>query len=67
MAMLNPETAKSLRVWLYTVRRSRDQTNGLPYCSRVCCMYAIKNALLIQQELPETKVTIFYIDMRAFW
>ncbi len=30
-------------------------------------MYAIKNALLIQQELPETKVTIFYIDMRAFW
>jgi heterodisulfide reductase subunit A len=45
---------------------SRDQTNGVAYCSRVCCMYAIKNALLIQQELPETKVTIFYIDMRAF-
>lgn len=45
---------------------SRDQTLGVAYCSRVCCMYAIKNALLIQQELPETKITIFYIDIRAF-
>lgn len=45
---------------------SRDETLGVPYCSRVCCMYAIKNALLIQQELPETQVSIFYIDMRAF-
>jgi heterodisulfide reductase subunit A2 len=45
---------------------SRDQTNGVSYCSRVCCMYAIKNALLIKQELPETEITIFYIDIRAF-
>jgi len=45
---------------------SRDETLGVPYCSRVCCMYAIKNALLVQQELPETRITIFYIDIRAF-
>lgn len=45
---------------------SRDQTLGVEYCSRVCCMYAIKNALLVQQELPETRITIFYIDIRAF-
>ncbi len=45
---------------------SRDETNGVKYCSRVCCMYAIKNALLVQQELPEIEITIFYIDMRAF-
>ncbi|MFC1493992.1 FAD-dependent oxidoreductase [Thermodesulfobacteriota bacterium] len=45
---------------------SRDEALGVSYCSRVCCMYAIKNSLLIQQELPETNITIFYIDMRAF-
>lgn len=45
---------------------SRDQQNGVSYCSRVCCMYSIKNGLLIQQELPDTEITMFYIDTRAF-
>jgi heterodisulfide reductase subunit A2 len=45
---------------------SRDETLGVPYCSRVCCMYSIKNALLIQSELPKVEIDIFYIDLRAF-
>jgi len=45
---------------------SRDQTLGVPYCSRVCCMYSIKNSLLIQHELPDVEISIFYIDLRAF-
>ena len=45
---------------------SRDETLGVGYCSRVCCMYSIKNALLIQQDLPSTEINIFYIDTRAF-
>ncbi|MEM2104221.1 MAG: CoB--CoM heterodisulfide reductase iron-sulfur subunit A family protein [Candidatus Bathyarchaeia archaeon] len=44
---------------------SRDvKTN--PYCSRVCCMYATKQALLIKEKIPDATVLIFYIDMRAF-
>ena len=31
---------------------SRDQTLGVPYCSRVCCMYAIKQAMLLSGSLP---------------
>ena len=67
MEMLRPGDGKEPEsVAFLQCAGSRDATNGVKYCSRVCCMYAIKNALLIQQELPETKITIFYIDMRAF-
>jgi heterodisulfide reductase subunit A len=45
---------------------SRDQTVGIPYCSRVCCMYAVKQAMLISGALPLADVTIYYIDIRAF-
>ncbi|MCX7648853.1 MAG: FAD-dependent oxidoreductase, partial [Elusimicrobiales bacterium] len=45
---------------------SRDKTIGVPYCSRVCCMYAIKQAMLISGTLPLTDVTIYYMDIRAF-
>jgi heterodisulfide reductase subunit A len=45
---------------------SRDQTMGIPYCSRVCCMYAIKQAMLISGALPLADIAIYYIDIRAF-
>ena len=32
---------------------SRDETLGVPYCSRVCCMYAIKQAMLLSGSLPD--------------
>jgi heterodisulfide reductase subunit A-like polyferredoxin len=43
---------------------SRDETN--PYCSRVCCTQAIKNALEIKQHKPDTSVTILYRDIRSY-
>jgi heterodisulfide reductase subunit A len=45
---------------------SRDQSLGISYCSRVCCMYAIKQAMLIAGALPIADVTIYYMDIRAF-
>lgn len=45
---------------------SRDQTLGVPYCSRVCCMYAIKQAMLLAGALPMADITIYYMDIRAF-
>jgi len=44
---------------------SRDE-NTNKYCSRVCCMYATKQALLIKEKIPDAEVFIFYIDLRAF-
>jgi len=45
---------------------SRDHSLGVPYCSRVCCMYAIKQAMLLAGALPLVEITIYYMDIRAF-
>lgn len=45
---------------------SRDKSFGVPYCSRVCCMYAIKQAMLLSGALPIADITIYYMDIRAF-
>jgi len=43
---------------------SRDQTH--PYCSRICCSEAIKNALRIKDISPRTNVIILYRDIRTY-
>ncbi|HEX9948911.1 MAG TPA: FAD-dependent oxidoreductase, partial [Thermodesulfobacteriota bacterium] len=45
---------------------SRDQTVGNPYCSRVCCMYTAKHAYGIMDRVPGAKVTVYFMDVRAF-
>jgi heterodisulfide reductase subunit A len=45
---------------------SRDVTIGCPSCSCVCCMQALKNAILIKEKHRETDVTICYMDIRAY-
>lgn len=45
---------------------SRDETLGVPYCSRVCCMYAIKQSMLLSGSLPLADITIYYMDIRTF-
>jgi len=43
---------------------SRDNTH--PYCSRVCCYNAVKNALLLKEANPEAEIYIFYRDVVTF-
>ncbi len=43
---------------------SRDE-NHLPYCSAVCCMASMKQARYVREQLPETDIHIFYIDVRS--
>jgi heterodisulfide reductase subunit A len=49
---------------------SRDKLLGKPgsheYCSRVCCMYTAKQANVVLDQLPDARVTAFYMDVRAF-
>ncbi len=39
---------------------------GWPYCSRICCMNAIKNAILIKEQSPETDVVILFGELRVY-
>ncbi len=43
---------------------SRDE-NHLPYCSAVCCMGSLKQARYVREKVADSKVTIFYIDIRT--
>jgi heterodisulfide reductase subunit A len=36
------------------------------FCSAVCCMYATKEAIIMKEHHPETEITIFFIDIRAY-
>jgi len=45
---------------------SRDRHIGNEYCSKVCCGVASKEAIEVRQLLPNSKVYIFYIDMRMY-
>ena len=45
--------------------RSRDPERGMPYCSRVCCMYTAKHARLLKQRVPDGQAYVFYIDIRS--
>lgn len=46
--------------------RDRREWIGHPYCSSICCKYAVKDAVLIKEHETDSNVSIFYIDMRAF-
>jgi heterodisulfide reductase subunit A len=45
---------------------ARDVQKGVPYCSRVCCMYSIKNAVMALEHDPQAEVWVYYADIRAF-
>ena len=44
---------------------SRDPARGVPYCSRVCCMYTAKHALLYRHAVHDGQAYVFYIDIRS--
>jgi heterodisulfide reductase subunit A len=45
---------------------SRDPHTGVSYCSRFCCMYTAKHAHLVRDKIPDARITVFYMDVRAF-
>ena len=51
--------------WIQCVG-SRSEQQGYPYCSRVCCMYATKEASIVKEAEPDIDIVIYYIDIRAY-
>jgi len=44
---------------------SRDCAKGIPYCSKICCMYTAKHAMLYKHKVHDGQAYIFYMDVRA--
>jgi heterodisulfide reductase subunit A len=46
-------------------RCEENNERGKPYCSKICCMYTAKHAMLVREKYPDTDVHVFYIDVRT--
>jgi len=44
---------------------SRDESKGISYCSKICCMYSAKHAILLHHKVPDSHAYIFFMDVRA--
>jgi len=44
---------------------SRDPELHKPYCSKICCMYTAKHAMLYKEHVPDGQAYVFYIDIRS--
>jgi heterodisulfide reductase subunit A len=51
-------------VWIQCAG-SRDPELGMPYCSKICCMYSAKQAMLYKHKIPDGQAYVFYIDIRS--
>ncbi|MBC8275404.1 MAG: CoB--CoM heterodisulfide reductase iron-sulfur subunit A family protein, partial [Chloroflexi bacterium] len=60
----NPEITNCNRLVMIQCVGSRDDQR--PYCSRVCCGQAVKNALKLKETKPEMEIYVLYRDMRTY-
>ena len=44
---------------------SRDEAKGKAYCSKTCCMYTAKHAILVREKIKDSNVFVFYMDVRT--
>jgi heterodisulfide reductase subunit A len=66
-AVVRPSDGKQPdRIAFVLCTGSRDRTVDNPLCSRVCCMYSIKQAQLLMGALPLADISIHFFDIRAF-
>jgi heterodisulfide reductase subunit A len=45
---------------------SRDEKSGNHYCSKVCCITGVKQAIELKKRLPEAEIFCFYMDLRMY-
>ena len=60
----NGDKPKSI-VFVQCVGSRADTSKGKSYCSKICCMYTSKHAMLVKEKYPDIDVHVFYIDVRT--
>ncbi len=64
--ILRPSDGKEPKVIAFAQCAGSRDENHLPYCSAVCCLATMKQALYVREQIPDSKVYVFYIDLRAY-
>jgi quinone-modifying oxidoreductase subunit QmoA len=63
--IIRPSDGKEVKNIAFCQCAGQRDENHLPFCSRVCCLASLKQAHYVRQRYPDSKVSIFYIDLRA--
>lgn len=64
--IVNTIGEKPRRVAFLQCVGSRDEKSGNHYCSKLCCVTAVKQAIELKRQLPDTEAYIFYMDLRMW-
>jgi heterodisulfide reductase subunit A-like polyferredoxin len=65
-ALVKPSDGKpAKRVMMVQCVGSRDE-NYYPYCSKICCIFALKHANILTQEREDVQVSVVYMDIRTY-
>ena len=62
---MSDHRAPQSMVFIQCVGSRCADNRGKSYCSKICCMYTAKHAMLIRDKYPDVDVTVFYIDVRT--
>ncbi|HEV2387865.1 MAG TPA: CoB--CoM heterodisulfide reductase iron-sulfur subunit A family protein [Candidatus Acidoferrales bacterium] len=63
--IVRPSDGKPVRSVAFVQCAGSRDASHLGYCSSICCMASLKEAVYIREQIPEAKVHIFYIDLRT--
>ncbi len=64
--VLRPSDGKEVKsVVFISCVGSRDRAKGISYCSKICCMYVAKHAILFKHKVHDGQAFVFYMDVRA--
>ncbi|MGY5871998.1 MAG: FAD-dependent oxidoreductase [Candidatus Thorarchaeota archaeon] len=64
--LLKPSDGKpAKRVMMVQCVGSRDE-NYYPYCSKICCVFALKHAAILTQDHEDVDVSVVYMDIRTY-
>ena len=64
--IVNSLGEKPKRVVFLQCVGSRDEKSGNHYCSKVCCVTAVKQAIELKRQMPDVEAYIFYMDLRMW-
>ena len=62
---MSDHRAPKSMVFIQCVGSRCADNRGKSYCSKICCMYTAKHAMLIRDKYPDVDVTVFYIGVRT--
>jgi len=64
--VLRPSDGKEVKSIVFiSCVGSRDPAHGRDYCSKICCMYTAKHAMLYKHKVHDGRAYVFYMDIRA--